>query len=50
MAGQSLEGRSAKVALAHAEAIWARVVELEAGFWPNEGEEDTFRVREETGE
>ncbi|KAF8551318.1 heme oxygenase-like protein [Imleria badia] len=44
MARQSLAGRSAREALAHAEAIWARVVELEADFWPNEGEEDTLRV------
>ncbi|KAG6377578.1 hypothetical protein JVT61DRAFT_15396 [Boletus reticuloceps] len=42
MAGHSLAGRSAREALAHAEAIWARVVELEAEFWPDEGEEDTL--------
>lgn len=44
MAGQSVGGRNASEALARAEAIWARVVELETEFWPNEGEEDTFRV------
>ncbi|KAI9567577.1 heme oxygenase-like protein [Boletus coccyginus] len=44
MAGQSLAGRNALEALAHAEVIWARVVELEAEFWPNEGEEDTLRA------
>jgi hypothetical protein len=44
MAGQPLAGRSAPDALAHAEAIWARVVELEAEFWPNEGEEDSLRA------
>jgi len=44
MVGQSLAGRHASEALAHAEAIWARVVELEAEFWPNEGEEDTLRA------
>ena len=42
MEGQSLAGRSAPDALARAEAIWARVVELEVEFWPNEGDEDTF--------
>lgn len=41
---QSVAGRSASEALARAEAIWARVIELEAEFWPNEGEEDTLRV------
>lgn len=46
MAGQPLAGRNAPEALAHAEAIWARVVELEAGFWPNEGEEETLRAIE----
>lgn len=45
MAGQSLAGRSASEGLARAEAIWARVVELEVEFWPNEGDEDTFHVR-----
>lgn len=45
--GQSVAGRSASEALVRAEAIWARVVELEAEFWPNEGEEDTLRVSKE---
>ncbi|KAF8137289.1 hypothetical protein EV363DRAFT_1317381 [Boletus edulis] len=45
MAGHSLAGRSAREALAYAEAIWTRVIELEAGFWPDEGEEDTLRNR-----
>ncbi|KAG9313598.1 heme oxygenase-like protein [Chiua virens] len=42
MEGQYLAGRSASDALGRAEAIWARVVELEAEFWPDEGEEDTL--------
>lgn len=29
---------------ARAEAIWARVVELEEDFWPNEGEEKNMRA------
>lgn len=47
MAGQSLAGRSAREALGHAEAAWTRVVELEAEFWPNKGDEDTLRVSKE---
>ncbi|KAG6378299.1 hypothetical protein JVT61DRAFT_14017 [Boletus reticuloceps] len=39
MACHSLAGQSAREAFAHTEAIWARVVELEAEFWPNECEE-----------
>lgn len=27
-----------------AESIWARIVELEEGFWPEEGEEITMRL------
>ncbi|KAH7925446.1 heme oxygenase-like protein [Leucogyrophana mollusca] len=30
--------------VARAEAIWARVIELEEAFWPNAGEETTARV------
>ncbi|KAG8216713.1 hypothetical protein J3R82DRAFT_6923 [Butyriboletus roseoflavus] len=44
MAAQSVVGRSASEALARAEAIWARVIELEAEFWPIEDEQDQFRV------
>ena len=46
VAGQSLAGRSASDALARAEAIWARVIELEAEFWPNEGDEERLRATE----
>lgn len=27
-----------------AEEVWARVVEVEEGFWPEEGEEDSMRL------
>ncbi|KIJ04659.1 hypothetical protein PAXINDRAFT_164809 [Paxillus involutus ATCC 200175] len=44
MSGKGIAGRTSSDALAGAEAIWARVVELEAEFWPADGEETTMRI------
>lgn len=41
---ESRNGHPNADVIARAEAIWDRVVELEAEFWPEIGEEDTMRI------
>lgn len=44
MAGEASAGQSAPEALARAEAVWIRVIELETEIWPNPGDEATCLV------
>ncbi|KAF9239846.1 hypothetical protein BU15DRAFT_74381 [Melanogaster broomeanus] len=48
MLGKGVAGHTSADALARAEGIWARVVELEAEFWPADGEEETMRIENRT--
>ncbi|KIJ61834.1 hypothetical protein HYDPIDRAFT_42334 [Hydnomerulius pinastri MD-312] len=47
--GAGIGGRTADDALARAEAIWARVIELEEQFWPVKNEELGMRVAGASG-
>lgn len=40
----SLDVKQGSEQWTRAEAIWARVIELEEDFWPNEGEEATMKA------